>query len=124
VNVPSSLFRVISGTAKPMRSGPMRKQVVVRFLNETEGALRYREVNSAGAYTHDDREESSLGDIHVRRRRCQTNTLNKLESQLNIEAASVGGSFPVLVFPKCRLAQAMTDIDVNVALGVFERRDR
>jgi hypothetical protein len=41
----------------------MRKQVVVRFLNETEGALRYREVNRAGAYTHDDREESILGDL-------------------------------------------------------------
>jgi hypothetical protein len=45
----------------------MRKQVVARFLNETDGALRYREVNSAGAYIHDDREGSHLGDIYLRK---------------------------------------------------------
>jgi hypothetical protein len=45
----------------------VRKQVVVRFLNETDGALRYREINSAGACIHDDREGSILGDIYVRK---------------------------------------------------------
>jgi hypothetical protein len=45
----------------------MRKQVVVRFLNETEGALRYREIDSAGAYIHNDQEGSHLGDIYVRK---------------------------------------------------------
>ncbi len=45
----------------------MRKQVVVRFFEETEGTFRYREVNSAGAYIHGDREGSLLGDIYVRK---------------------------------------------------------
>jgi hypothetical protein len=45
----------------------MKKQVVVQFLNETDGALRYREINSAGAYIHDDQEGSHLGDVYVRK---------------------------------------------------------
>ena len=45
----------------------MRKQVAVRFLDETEGALRYREVDRSGAYIHGDREGSVLGDIYLRK---------------------------------------------------------
>ena len=45
----------------------MRKQVVVRFFEETEGTFRYREVNGAGAYIHGDREGSLLGDIYLRK---------------------------------------------------------
>jgi len=45
----------------------MRKQVVVRFFDETEGAVRYREVDSAGAHIHGDREGASLGDIYLRK---------------------------------------------------------
>jgi hypothetical protein len=46
----------------------MRKQVVARFRNETDGgALRYREVNSAGDYIHGDREGAILGDIYFRK---------------------------------------------------------
>ena len=45
----------------------MRKQVTVRFLNETEGALRYREIDSTGAYIHNDLEGSHLGDVYVRK---------------------------------------------------------
>ena len=45
----------------------MRKQVAVRFLDETEGALRYREVDSSGVYIHGDREGALLGDIYLRK---------------------------------------------------------
>jgi hypothetical protein len=45
----------------------MRKQVIVRFIDETEGAFRYREVNSAGDHIHGDREGSLVGDIYIRK---------------------------------------------------------
>ncbi len=45
----------------------MRKQVAARFLDETEGALRYREVNSAGAFIHGDQEGALIGDIYLRK---------------------------------------------------------
>jgi hypothetical protein len=45
----------------------MRRQVTVRFLNKTEGALRYREIDSTGAYIHNDHEGSLLGDVYVRK---------------------------------------------------------
>jgi len=45
----------------------MKKQIVVRFLGETEGALRYREINSSGAYIHGDREGSLIGDFYLRK---------------------------------------------------------
>ena len=45
----------------------MRKQMVVRFFDETEGALRYREINSSGAYIHGDRDGALIGDIYLRK---------------------------------------------------------
>ena len=45
----------------------MKKQVVVRFVNETEGALRYREINDAGLPIHGDREGALVGDIYIRK---------------------------------------------------------
>jgi len=45
----------------------MKKQVVVRFLDETEGAFRYREVNNTGAYIHGDRDGALVGDIYFRK---------------------------------------------------------
>jgi hypothetical protein len=45
----------------------MRKQMAVRFLDETEGALRYREVDSSGTYIHGDRDGAVLGDIYLRK---------------------------------------------------------
>jgi hypothetical protein len=45
----------------------MRKQVVVRLLDETEGAVRYREVNSAGTYIHGDRDGTLIGDVYLRK---------------------------------------------------------
>jgi hypothetical protein len=45
----------------------MRKQVVVGLFGETEGAVRYREVDSAGAPIHGDREGAILGDIYLRK---------------------------------------------------------
>jgi hypothetical protein len=45
----------------------MRKQVVVRFIDETEGAFRYREVNGAGAYIHGDRDGALIGDVYLRK---------------------------------------------------------
>ena len=45
----------------------MKKQVVVRFVNETEGELRYREINDAGLPIHGDREGALVGDIYIRK---------------------------------------------------------
>jgi hypothetical protein len=45
----------------------MRRQMAVRFLDETEGALRYREIDGSGAYIHGDREGAVLGDIYLRK---------------------------------------------------------
>src|ERR1700716_1097547 len=45
----------------------MRKQMVVRFFDETEGALPYREINSSGAYIHGDRDGALIGDIYLRK---------------------------------------------------------
>jgi hypothetical protein len=45
----------------------MRKHVLVRFFEGTEGALRYREVNSAGVFIHGDREGALIGDIYLRK---------------------------------------------------------
>jgi hypothetical protein len=45
----------------------MKKQVVVRFVNETEGALRYREINDADLPIHGDREGALVGDIYIRK---------------------------------------------------------
>jgi hypothetical protein len=45
----------------------MTKQMVARFLDETEGAFRYREVNDSGAHIHGDREGSFIGDIYLRK---------------------------------------------------------
>ena len=45
----------------------MRKQVVVRFLNETPGALRYREVDSKGDHIHGDQEGALIGDLYLRK---------------------------------------------------------
>jgi len=45
----------------------MRKQIIVRYLNETAGALRYREIDSSGAYIHNDNEASHLGDVYIRK---------------------------------------------------------
>jgi hypothetical protein len=45
----------------------MRKtQVTVRFLKDTGGALRYREIDSTGAYLID-HEGEHLGDLYVRK---------------------------------------------------------
>ena len=46
----------------------MRKHVVVQLFGETEGAVRYREVDRAGAARfHRDREGAILGDIYLRK---------------------------------------------------------
>jgi hypothetical protein len=45
----------------------MKKQIVVGLLDETEGALRYREINGSGAYIHGDREGSLIGDVYLRK---------------------------------------------------------
>ncbi len=45
----------------------MRKQVVVQFFDETEGAFRYREINSSGDYIHGDRDGALIGDIYLRK---------------------------------------------------------
>ena len=45
----------------------MRKHVVLKFLCETAGALRYREVDVTGTFIHDDRDGSLVGDIYLRK---------------------------------------------------------
>ena len=45
----------------------MRKQTVLKLLCETPGALRYREIDEAGTFIHDDRDGSLLGDVYLRR---------------------------------------------------------
>jgi len=45
----------------------MKKQITVRLFDETEGALRYREVDSSGGYIHGDRDGSLVGDIYFRK---------------------------------------------------------
>lgn len=45
----------------------MRKQISARFYDETEGAFRYREVDSSGAYIHADGERAIVGDIYLRK---------------------------------------------------------
>ena len=52
---------------QPIGECLMRKQMVARFLDETEGAFRYREVNDSGAHIHGDREGSFIGDIYLRK---------------------------------------------------------
>jgi hypothetical protein len=42
------MTRYIENRPEKQSGRSMRKQVLVRFFEETEGALRYREVNSAG----------------------------------------------------------------------------
>ena len=45
----------------------MQKRVTVKFLEETEGAFRYREVNSAGRHIHGDSEGATIGDVYLRK---------------------------------------------------------
>jgi hypothetical protein len=45
----------------------MRKQVVVRFFDETPGAFRYREVDSKGDHIHGDQEGALVGDFYLRK---------------------------------------------------------
>jgi hypothetical protein len=45
----------------------MRKQVTARLFDETEGALRYREVDSSGTPIHGDQAGAFLGDIYLRK---------------------------------------------------------
>jgi hypothetical protein len=45
----------------------MRKQVVVRFLNDTPGALRYRETDDKGNPIHGDQEGALIGDLYLRK---------------------------------------------------------
>ena len=45
----------------------MKKHVTVRLFDETEGALRYREVDASGTHIHGDREGAFLGDVYLRK---------------------------------------------------------
>ena len=45
----------------------MIKQTVLKLLCETPGALRYREVDGTGAFIHDDRDGSLVGDVYLRK---------------------------------------------------------
>jgi hypothetical protein len=45
----------------------IRKKLTVRFLDETPGAFRYREVNNTGAHIHGDQEGSMIGDFYIRK---------------------------------------------------------
>jgi len=58
----------------------MRISVVVRFLAETDGAYRYREIDSDGVAIHGDREGASIGDIYLRKAAMQ----GELPKQLRI----------------------------------------
>jgi hypothetical protein len=45
----------------------MKKQVACRLLNETPGALRYREVDSKGDLIKSDEEGALVGDLYLRK---------------------------------------------------------
>jgi hypothetical protein len=45
----------------------MRKQVALKFLNETPGAVRYREVDSKGDHIKGDEEGALVGDLYLRK---------------------------------------------------------
>jgi hypothetical protein len=45
----------------------MRKRVVCQFLNNTEGALRFREIDNRGNFIRGDAEGAFVGDIYLRK---------------------------------------------------------
>jgi hypothetical protein len=45
----------------------MRKQTYFRFLNETPGALRYREIDDKGNHIKRDEEGALVGDLYLRK---------------------------------------------------------
>jgi hypothetical protein len=45
----------------------MRKQSVCRFLKDTTGALRYREIDNKGYHIKGDKDEALVGDVYLRK---------------------------------------------------------
>jgi hypothetical protein len=45
----------------------MKKKMVCRLLNETPGALRYREVDNNGDFIKGDEQNALIGDLYLRK---------------------------------------------------------
>jgi len=56
----------------------MRKRVDFSFLNETPGALRYREIDSEGDQIKGDEEGALVGDLYLRKAAISSHVPDKI----------------------------------------------
>ena len=66
----------------------MRKLTITKSLEligPTEGALRYREINSSGVQIHRDDEGATIGDFYIRKAAIYAPPPKKIEITLEFE---------------------------------------